>query len=120
MRQSKLRRYLFPRVVSYMQEYETINFQHWNFFWNRSEQVMEFSIASLGLANVVGYLLQYRVVIYVLGLLFVLSRPRKAKLRDIWVAYRYDVSPTLKLLLWAVLVAAFVLTLLVTFRFISR
>ena len=81
---------------------------------------MEFSFAPLGLANVMGYLLQYRVAIYVLGLLFVLSRPRKVKLRDIWVAYRYDVSPILKLLLWGVLVAALVLTLLATFRFISR
>jgi hypothetical protein len=81
---------------------------------------MEFTIASLGLARVIGYLLQYRVAIYVIGLLFMLSRPRKGKLRDVWVAYRYDVSPILKLLLLAVLVAALALTSLATFVFISR
>ena len=80
---------------------------------------MDFPDPNISLMHVFGYLFRNRIVIYVFALVFLLLRPRKVKLKDILAAYRYDVSPILKLLLLSIAVAALALTFLATARFIT-
>lgn len=96
-------------------EYETINSGTGIFF--RAKYEMELSISSLRIPGLVEVAFRYRIVLYVACLVFIVFNRRTVKLKDLVSAYRYDVSASLKFILYAIACAVAVVAALVAARF---